>query len=283
MNFLLLNAVLLLPIRHSAAVGVVALLSIAYALYVAGKLIRQDNSLATPEGRFALTTLFIPAGIILFRSMYFYQIDSLLLAMTAIALFLVLRHASLLPDRSDRVALLLEVLSLPLALIAAWAMTDALFSVVSFEFRAPVFASTFGILALDIARRTHSRRFRKFTMFTVSILTSVSFIFAASIGSNLLASLLCLPVGAAMALFGHINGDRTAIVAGCLTAAAGVFFGFDDLVQMILKSSWIDLAIFGASAIALGSVLDRHGARLKYRFVEWVKAREQKRKQGVLA
>ena len=46
---------------------------------------------------------------------------------------------------------------------------------------------------------------------------------------------------------------------------------------MVLQSSWIDLAIFGAGAIALGSVIDRHGVVIKMRLVKWFEAFSERR------
>ncbi len=264
-HFLLLNALLLLPIRSSTAVGVVALLGTAYALYAIGKLIGKDGALRTPEGRFALATLFIPIGIILFRSMYFYELDSLLIGMLASAVFLVFRQLSLFPDRSPRFAVLLDLLSLPVALLAASALTDAFTQSVSWEFQAPTFAVAFATMALDIARRTDSRVLAKTAGVAVSVLTSASFIFSVIISGSALGALLCLVAGLIMVLVGYALKDRLALIAGGLTVFTGAAFGFDDVVELILQSGWIELSVFGAVLIALGSVLDRHGASLKLR------------------
>ena len=62
-----------------------------------------------------------------------------------------------------------------------------------------------------------------------------------------------------------------------ITAAAGVLFGLDAIVALVVSSSWIDLALFGASAIALGSILDRHGVAIKLRLTQWYsKTKEEK-------
>ena len=273
LHFLLINCLLLLPIRSSTTVGVVALMCTIYALIVTGKLVQNDGSLKTPEGKFALSTLFIPAGVILFRSMYFYNADSLLVAMLSIAVFLIARQASVFPDRKRRLALTLDSLSLPLALIAALSLTDGLNSVITWEFRAPVFAAAFALLALDIIRRTDSRALRATAGAAISILTSLSFIFSVNIVASPLTAFLCIVAGLVMALIGHGIKDRFALFAGCVTAFAGLAFGFNEFVEMIMRSSWVDLAIFGASAIILGSLLDRHGASLKLRLSKWFAAR----------
>jgi hypothetical protein len=80
-----------------------------------------------------------------------------------------------------------------------------------------------------------------------------------------------LLAGVILALAGHSLNNRVALFAGIVTALAGLFFGFDLFVEMILRSSWVDLAIFGASAITLGSILDRHGASLKLRLKKLIK------------
>ena len=64
-HFVALNLLLLLPIRSSLAAGSIALAGTIYALYTVSRLLRQDPALKTGEGKFALTTLFIPAGKLL--------------------------------------------------------------------------------------------------------------------------------------------------------------------------------------------------------------------------
>ena len=282
LHFLILNSLLLLPIRSSTIVGAVALIGTVYALSVARRLTTRDGSLKTPEGKFALATLFIPIGIILFRSMYFYQIDSLLVAMLSITVFATLRQLSVSPDRTRRVALGIEVLSLPVALVAALSLTDAVAGVMAWEFRPLVFACIFATMALDIVRRTNSQVLANFASVSVSVLTSTSFILGVLGGTSLLGAFLCLAAGATLALAGHGFQDRVALVAGCLAAIAGIVFGFGEFIEMILRSSWIDLAIFGACAIALGSVLDRHGTSLKLRLEKWLAGLDTRRRERAL-
>ncbi|MDH3642482.1 MAG: hypothetical protein OES38_10330 [Gammaproteobacteria bacterium] len=278
-HFLLLNSLLLLPIRSSTTVGMVALLGTVYALYAIGRMIRNDGALRTPEGKFALATLFIPIGILLFRSMYFYQLDSLMIAMLSSAVFLVLRQLSSFPDRNQRLAVVLDLVSLPIALIAASALTDAFTQTVSWEFQAPIFAVAFAAMALDVARRTASNLLATTAGAAVSVLTAASFIFSVSVSTSALGALLCLLAGVTMVLVGRALNDRLAFIAGVLTVLAGAAFGFSDAIDLIFHSSWVELAIFGAASIALGSLLDRHGASLKLRLNGWLnevgKARQE--------
>jgi uncharacterized membrane protein YecN with MAPEG domain len=169
LHFLALNALLLLPIRSSMLAGTIALVGVLYALYVMSKLTKENRALKTGEGKFALATLFIPLGIILFRSMYFYQVDSLMIAMVGMVLFLSARQASLFPDRSARLAMVLELVSWPIAMIVAIALTDAFEPGIASALKAPLFATTYALLALDVIRRTGSRALAKMIGISISI------------------------------------------------------------------------------------------------------------------
>jgi len=268
-HFLLLNALLLLPIRSSVAAGTIALAGVLYALTVMGKMTRSNRALKTGEGKFALATLFIPLGIILFRSMYFYQVDSLMIAMVGLVLFLAARQASLFPDRSARLAMALELVSWPIAMIVALALTDAFEPGLSSGLKAPIFAATYAALALDVIRRTGSKVLAKMIGVSISIAVALSFTLSVALSPSAMTALLSIAAGTTLLLWGAAARRLMTIIAGLVTLGAGGLFGFEAIVQLIITSSWIDLAIFGATAIALGSIIDRHGVAMKLRLTKW--------------
>jgi len=268
-HFLVLNALLLLPIRSSLAAGTIALLGVLYALHVAGLMAGQDRAMKTGEGRFALTTLFIPLGIILFRSMYFYRIDALMVAMVSLAFFFAARQASQFPGRSERVALMLEVLSVPIALTAAISMTNAFSPMLIDALEAPFFAAVYTTMSFDLLRRTQSRKLAKLIGITVSVFVALSFIFSVAVSPSAGTAILSLVAGALLFFAGITLRNIVALSAGVLTMVAGVTFGFDEIVRLVVTSGWIELALFGATAIMLASVLERHGVAIKLRLVKW--------------
>ena len=279
LHFLLLNALLLLPIRSSMAAGTIALLGVVYALAVVSKQAAKDRSLKTGEGKFALATLFIPLGIILFRSMYFYQVDSLMFAMVSLTLFLAARQVSLFPDRNARLAVTLEVLSLPVAMGVAVALTDAFSPMLAKGLAGPLLALIYAVLALDVLRRTGSHHLRKAIGVSISLTVALGFTLGVMTVPSAMTALLSLTAGLVLVLWGASGRKPVAMFSGIVTIFAGAFLGFDAVVELIISSSWIDLAIFGASAIALGSVLDRHGVVIKLRLEKWFNALgEQKEK-----
>ena len=269
MHFLLLNALLLLPVRGSFAAGTVALAGVLYALFVVSRLTKENPALKTGEGKFALATLFIPMGIILFRSTYFYAVDSLMIAMVGTVLFLAARQVSQFPDRSAGLATLLELVSWPLALIVALALADAFAPLIASGLEASVFSAAYALLALDVARRTSSRMLARAIAGSVSIFVAASFTFVVMLQPNATSALCSLAGGLLLLLWGAAGRKPVTVIAALLTLLAGVWCGLDDIVQLVITSSWIELAIFGASAITLGSILDRHGVAIKLRLSRW--------------
>ena len=282
LHFLALNALLLLPIRSSLAAGTIALLGVVYALHVLRVMAGRDRALKTGEGRFALTTLFIPLGIILFRSMYFYRVDALLVAMVCMAFYLAARQASLFPGRRPQVALMLDAFSVPLALGVAVFLTNAVSPHLAGALEAPFFAAVYTAMALDLLRRTESRKLTRLISFTVSLFIALSFIFSVALTPAAGTAVLALLAGGLLLLFGIALGNVTAITAGTVTIIAGITFGFGEIVQLIVSSDWIELAIFGAAAIALGSVLERHGVAIKLRLVNWFDGFGERRREVAL-
>lgn len=270
MHFLLLNALLLLPFRSSIAAGTIALAGIVYALFVMSKLTREDLAMKTGEGKFALVTLLIPPGIILFRSSYFYQLDSLMIAMVAMGLFLAARQASQFPDRSARLATALEAASWPLAMAVALALSSAFEPGIRPDLMAPVFSLSYAALALDVVRRTGSQRLAKMIGISISLAVAVSFTVGVSLAPSAISALFSVAAGISLLLWGAACRRPLTTIAGLVTLGGGLIFGFDAVLQLIINSSWIDLAIFGAGAIALGSVLDRHGVAIKLRLTHWM-------------
>jgi hypothetical protein len=184
-------------------------------------------------------------------------------------LFLAARQASQFPDRSAGLAVILELVSWPLAFIVALALTASFAPGTASGLEASVFSAAYALLALDIARRTGSRILAKAISGSVSIFVALSFTFAVMFEPSAASALCSLVGGLLLLLWGAAGKKPVTVVAALVTLSAGAWFGLDEIVQLVITSSWIELAVFGASAIALGSILDRHGVAIKLRLSRW--------------
>lgn len=264
-HFVLLNALLLLPLRSSVAAGTLALMGVAYALWASRRLRPRDSALKTAEGRFALGTLYIPMGIVLFRSFYFYDVDSMMLALLATAVFLALRQGAALPDRDRRLAAILDAVSLPVAAVAAVSLAAALDGPLDFDLLAPLAATVFAAFGLDVVSRTTSAAVRTVGGVAACVAVFAGFSLSVMVDPSAMTAILALVASAALIAAGHWSGSRTATVSGVLTLGAASLFGLEPLLDLIVVSNWYVLAAIGASSIAAGSVLDRHGTALLHR------------------
>lgn len=269
-HFLVLNALLLLPLRGSLAVGTLALAATLYALWQTRRLGRRDTTLATREGRFALTTLFLPVVILVFRSMYFYAVDSLMVAMLATVAFVLLRQFALAPERDRRLRSFVEIVSMILALVVAATLTDGLQPVLADVWLLPAFAAAFCLLCGDVGRRAGTQALSRMAYGFAALMLALCFLYNAAAFPGLITAGVCALLGACLALAGHGGRDGVALFAGYAMGLGGAVLGFGELVALFRRADWVDLALLGGGAIAVGSLLDRHGAALRLRAERWL-------------
>ena len=178
--------------------------------------------------------------------------------------------------------MVLELASWPLAMVIAFALTDAFELVIAPALLAPVFAGTYALLALDLIRRTDSGKLAKVIGTSIGIAVALSFTLSVAVLPSASSALLSVTAGTLLLVWGAGGRQLGTLIAGLITAGAGLLFGFDALVRLVITSSWIDLAIFGAGAIALGSILDRHGIAIKLRLTRWYENANRDREEIAL-
>lgn len=282
LHFLAVNLLLLVPVRMSVIAGAIGLAGTFYAVWALRRMLARDAALKTPEGRFALTALFIPLGIVLFRSMYFYEIESLTVAMLSATVYFALRQVSLFPDRHPTVASLIDVISLPVAFVTALALGVASLGTLDFALAAPLTGITFGAFGIDVMRRTPGEILRGLTSVLVSTAVALGFIVSVMAEPSALTAIFAAAAGALLLLSGTWLSNKSAVFAGVVTLAAATWFGFGAVVDLVRTANWIALAATGASIIGLGSLLERHGVAMRIALVRWSKGLETGRREVVL-
>ena len=176
----------------------------------------------------------------------------------------------------------LVMLSVPFAFIFALALTNALLPSIPWALVAPVFAIAYSGLAADLVRRTENNNLAAAIGVSISLFVAFSFMFCVAAEPAALTAFLGLIAGGLMVMTGIALGNRTAIIAGILTALASLAFGAHSLISLVLASSWIELAVFGACAITLGSILDRHGVAINLRLAAWYGAIGERKEEIAL-
>lgn len=262
---LLTNLLLLLPVRESIWLGIVAATAILLPLWFISKAIHHNQSLKSPEGMFAIATIFAPAGIIIVRSLMFYEIDALLLGTLSSIVFIGIRFC--MPHLEDfpNARRILNVISGLAAVGVAAPMATSLFS-----FRAEsitLFSMILAALLLDVANRSHSTKMIVgFTGWMLAVLNIIP-----ALWGDMYSAPLCVMVGVGVILLGRHYGLRHLLVAGIALIVTTIVSQFYSLLYNIDFTSWSTLAVLGVIAIVGAATIERHGAVIK---LKWQKAFE---------
>ncbi|MEO1575573.1 MAG: hypothetical protein AAFU65_11515, partial [Pseudomonadota bacterium] len=234
-------------------------------------------ALTTREGRFALATLFIPVGIILARSLTFYDVDALTVALLSTTTFFALRYLAMSSGRRASLAAALDALSLPVAVLTSVALMDAVPRGVDFELIFHFGGLVMAGFGFDVLLRSPHRGVQRFAAFAVSAAVAAAFALPVLFGGSAYSVIAGLIAAVALMLLGTCVLGGSGLVFGALVALASLWLGFDPVLDVVRSANWITWAVLGAAAILLGSVIERHGAALRLKTEQWLRALDARR------
>ena len=261
--YLLSGSMLLIPVRDTLYVSIIAGVSILLSLAFVTKLVNKDKMLRTAEGKFARILLFIAPVIMLVRSLWLYQADDLIYTIIAFTGFMTLRHCSLQLDIESRVRKLMEFISIPTAFFVAVPATELIDKILPFDYALPVFAIIFSAHMFDMAKRAHN--YKHGALIMAGLIISMSFMLHLAIYESLLNGMICVLAGLTVMAIGYISKSRVITSSGFITTAVAVGYNLFHIYAMIDFLSWTGLAAIGISAIIIGSIIERHGVAIKLR------------------
>ena len=265
--FVISNLLLLVPVRASLMVGVVVLAAVLFPLWSLRKKMFNETTLKTPEGMFAVATVFIPAFTMLVRSFWLYQVDELLLVMLGAVVFLMLRIFSTPLKDDSLVKHLLNWGSLATAGFIAYNAGGASQALIPDMYSLSVIGIVFVLLTLDVAKR--AARFKEiFSIFAVFGLLTSHLLLLLIEGSAASAVLLLL-AGLTVMAIGHTEKSRIMLMTGLVSSLIGFAHQMYNTLIHIDFTNWATLAVIGVLAIVIASLLERHGVVLKHKWDKW--------------
>jgi hypothetical protein len=261
--FLFGNLLLLVPVRESLLVGILAVVGVAVPLLALARRMPEDATLRTPEGWFAIATLFVPVAIMISRSLWLYEADAMLSLMLSGIGFVLLRAIVLQLDAGGIRTLLTwgaAAFSLQAAFSAA-PLAETLFGIQGY---CTTFALVFTALMCELSR--HNASTKAAFIGLAGLVLSVSHLLAMWELGSVISSVLCITAGIGSFSLGKLHAKRPLLVLGAGTVFAGVAQQVYSIMLLVDFGSWITLAVLGASAIIGASVIERHGAVLLHRW-----------------
>lgn len=267
------SALLMIPLRDSTVVVPLVTLSSLALLWLIKK--RSDGVIAlkTPAGRFARTLLFLPAGIMLVRSMWLYQLDATASLVVCATVYILLRHVSSRLDTDTLLQNTLHIVSATIALIVAMLTMVVTEPMLGELVKGGVFALVTTLLTVELQSRVNNITLQR----TLSM-CGTGLAAAISIGTVLVLD------GTAVILFALLNAvvllayallakHKTESVCALISFAAIALFQLDDIFSLFAATGWWGVASAGGAAILLASMLERYGALLTLKGQRWFQTR----------
>ncbi len=269
--FLVSNLVLLIPIRQPELVAILSALIgggllVFYSVYLKKQLI-----LKTLEGKIAFGLRFLPVAILLGRSFWLYQFDSILISSTSLVLFIAVRQVSLLLSENTFKRLSLELTSILLTILCSTSFAYWLMSmdVVGELIIALVTVVSAGMI-FDLSLRSEHRASVYRVLSIVITLTGLIINFW--LFTSLLSALILIVAGTAMLIGSFVFQQKALFIGGLILVVAGLYYLLAHLMTFFQMNYWIALTGLGILSIVSGSYLEANSSRIKI----WLKQSKSK-------
>ncbi len=230
---------------------------------------RRDPALATPEGVFARAVLLIPLLILGGRSVWLYAPDALFFMTLSLIGYLGLRQAIVASAADGRWRGLLESGAVLLAGISSSLAFSALIDAAGIVevVKIPLTVAVFAGLLLDLSTISAPRRgdYRN----AAAIIATVAILLNLAAFGGFWNALACLALGIATLVHGYAAKSRIIFLMGMLAALAGLGFAAQGALAAFTIGAWSALVLLGIATIIAGSVVERHGARIKAGLSDW--------------
>ena len=268
--FLMSNLALLIPLRDSFMVAIMAIILTLFSLFITRQTSRERIEVKTFEGKFAIFMQFLPVTVLLGRSLWLYSPDISLLAAMSGMIFIAFRQAAMLISRKSIFRTALESCSVILAILTGIFVGHDL-SMAGFSDALVLLTISLisAGLCYEISTRSQGNgsSYRVIAMLLVTIgLISHQFIFG-----GLLASILTLSTGIALLMFSYALQQKALFSSGIILILTSLIEQSLHFFQYFDFGYWASFAIAGVVAIVLGSALETKGYLLKQYLGKWRK------------
>lgn len=267
------NALMLLPIRGSLAITLLALTSISAVYWLIKNKTNNLASIKTLEGTWALGMLFVAPIVAVGRTALIYDQNPLMIISVATLLFIGTRQWLNRLDAGSKISLFAAMLSFIFAAFAivyvsAFAVTlvPGLFQSMgnANQWQGVIAATLFLAVQLDVTRKNPEHFLSKIQSVLTCFFAGLVFVQPYSgFGQQLFPTLVMLAPAIGFSVLHWRRGNRVA--AGILTiyVIAIAWLNGENFLNFVSDSGWWGLAVAGSAIIVGGAVLERTLSRHK--------------------
>lgn len=266
--FLLSNMVLLIPFRQPELVAVFAIV-LAVGLFVFyHRYLRRQIALKTLEGKISFALQFMPITILLGRSFWLYQFDSILISSASFLMFAAIRQISLSLTERSNPRILLELVSVILVFICSISFGYSLLEFntgleinlgLEVVIALTTLISAVMIFELSLRGKLRAAGYRIFT--TAISLTGLLVNFW--LHTNLLSAFILLVAGVAMLFASYVYRQKAFFIGGLVLVLTGFYYQVTLLMGLFEMNYWVALTGLGILFIMSGSYLEANSHKIK--------------------
>ncbi len=264
---------LLIPVRETAWVALIAIAVIYCALTQLKRRATDDSRLKTLEGRFAQMLIFIAPVLMVSRSLVLYSADIYAALVLAAMVYMILRLCVTRLNASSLLSKLAYFLAIPAAFVGA--VLVAIIGSDSLGDNLPVllFVAVFTGLMLELKRTADNPRTSSMLVYLsagiiLAVINSFTLLAPGSF-SMTVAGLVTL----AIALYSFMQQRKVLTIIASALLIPHAFTHLGEMWSMVDFGNWITLAVLGIAAIVGASLLERYGATW---MASWQKRRDSR-------
>ena len=265
-GFLTMNALLLIPVRSSLLVSIVALIAFGIASMLVKKLSQREKVVFTKETKFAFGLMFAPAFVIIARAVGLYSIDGVMMILLSGLMYAFLRFIVQRLNEGSLSAVVVRFIQFATCLVLSLSVISLLPTSME-SLQALVFSILTLGLSLDQIQQTRSIKLKQFILnVTTVIIVGVNVILALT-SKDMLIEILSVVTSIALFYIANRNTNaeqqnRFSKITAILGALISIGVLFIHIVELINMGNWMLIGIAGASFIVLGSLYERFGLSL---------------------
>lgn len=268
LSFLVLNTLLLVPVRDALYVSALAAIALLVAIQVTLGIIKRRELLMTAEAKYALACLFLPGLIIICRALGLYAVDEIVLLTLFSLMYYALRSVGLMSERSNNTKLL-AIIQYGLGVAMAFTVVG-LIPNQALDFQIAVFSLSLLAITFDQARLNAKNTpilASSFISLSTTGLLILNVITACIHDSLLITALSLLSMIAAFVLsnmFIKIAPSlRTSQILALIGIVATSLLLLTNFVSMLNVGAWVLVGGAGISLIVIASLYERFGSTFK--------------------
>lgn len=262
-SFLAMCSLLLIPVRSSVVVCLIAGLSIWASIVIISRLCQNEKLALTREAKTAMSLLYLPGLIMIARAVSLYKIDDVMLVSLGTLAYVAMRSLIAQIDVTSMSTRLLEITQYGVGVFLSLLIVDLL-PYDLYAYKPVLFACLLGGFLVDQIRLSKDKSWTalsfNFTAFTLVFGYLWFSLFNGHIEwqlSSLFASALMLTISW---FVGHKAGNRqVANISAMIGLAASLLLLGTRLVELINLSNWMLIGLGGVLLIVGASLYERYG------------------------